>query len=270
MTENQDVSGRSEGAGDASDHDPWLAALRERALAHARATPQEWPRTLKISAIAIALLAHVLFGFWLASLMRQRPSNDDPAISVELLAAPPPEPELPVPPPAPARSVPTQAALAPQRPAQPREDAMSATIAIPAAPQPFSSAALFNPDGSVKLPLSKLTPHEKGMERGRELMQRGHNLLHCSRGRLQAYVSPEEASSAAAARRAMYLGMFHSPSDDPLLKGIAIPGESAAAGDAAAERERIKARACDDDVWQRPMPEPKRQSAQTPADATPG
>lgn len=105
------------------------------------------------------------------------------------------------------------------------------------------------------------------MERGRELMRRGHNLLRCSRGRLQAYVSPEEAATAAATHRAAYLALFHSPADDPMLKGLAAPQESAAAGDAAAERARIEAEACDDDVWQRPLPLPGGKPA-LPAEET--
>jgi len=268
MTENLDVPGRSDGASDAPDHDSWQAALRKRALAHARAKPRPWPRALKISAIVIALLAHVLFGIWLASLMRQHPASEDSAIRVELIAALAPEPELPVPPAAEAPGAANHAVSAKPVPAH-RDDSMSATIAAPAQPVPFSSAALFNSDGSIKLPQSKPTPHEAGIERGRELMQRGHNLLHCSRGRLQAYVSPEQAATAAAAGRAMALGMFHNASDDPMLKSLAVPQESAAAGDAAADRARVAANACDDELWRRSMPLPKRKSAQVPADEIP-
>jgi len=267
MTENRDVSGRAGSVADA-DQDSWLAALRERALSNARRAPRPWPRALKISAAAIALLAHLLFGIWLARLMHLPPPSESDAIRVELLATTLPEPALPVPPLAPARNEPTPSATLSPRPERRRDDAMSASIAAPAPATPFSSAALFNADGSIRVPQVKPTPHEEGIARGRELMRRGHNLLHCSRGRLQAYASPQEASNAASAGRAAYLGMFHNPSDDPLLKSIADPDDAAAAGEMAADRARIEANACDDDVWQRPMPS-KHGSAQAPPDEVP-
>ncbi len=53
---------------------------------------------------------------------------------------------------------------------------------------PSASAAqplLFNPDGLVRLPSAPHfeSPHDAGIARGKELLARGHNLIHCRRSR---------------------------------------------------------------------------------------
>lgn len=145
MTENLNVAGRGERVDDANDHDAWLAALRERALAHARARPPASPRALKLGALALAVLAHLLFALWLRDLMRMPPATDNDRIAVTLIDAPPPEPALPEPPlPLPRVPAPVAARSILSARAAPAPDA------TPSAPPP--SLHLYNPDGSIALP----------------------------------------------------------------------------------------------------------------------
>jgi hypothetical protein len=199
--------------------------------------------------------------------MRPAPPSDAESIHVYLLPEPPPEPPLPEPPLPEASSAAAQAAPA-SAVAQPRPRAPAAapSTALPApqataseAPAPISLSTLFNPDGSIRLPAAeKPSAHEAGLARGRELMARGHNLLHCRRSAYDPAPTPEQAGNQAAAGAAMWHLMFGGLTrNDP--DQIALAARDAdAAGEMASAKRAVAMRACDDDLYHASPPQPAK------------
>jgi len=140
---------------DASPEGALHEGVRARAaLRRPAAPPQRWLRV----ALAIALLAHALLGWWLRDLMQPQGVADEERISVRLIDPVPDEPALPQPPTVPARpstaappqSAPLAATRMPATPASPR--------AVPAEPEaPALSLQLYKADGSISLPTEAAT-----------------------------------------------------------------------------------------------------------------
>src|SRR5438309_3071338 len=149
MIENTGNCG-SDNAETGHSADQWLAAMRERALAHARVSRAVWPRGWKWFAVTAAVLALVLLAVWLRHLMQAHPAFDDERIEVRLIDAPPPEPELPVPPPIVAQLHTPVASIAPRRantaPAAP------APVVSQETPNGVQQLRLYNIDGSIIVP----------------------------------------------------------------------------------------------------------------------
>ena len=131
-----------------------VCALHEGVRARATLRrPSRPPRRVLRIALAIALLAHGLLGWWLRDLMQPQAAVDDERIEVRLIDPMADEPALPLPPVAPTRT--PRAAIVPTGPAS----APSFRLAAPSSAQsasPQAEAALslqiYKADGSISLP----------------------------------------------------------------------------------------------------------------------
>ena len=214
--------------------DAWHADVRVRALS--RLAPAHAPRASRMVALALLLALHaVIFALWYANRFPSPPRSQD-VVQVRLIdESSPPAPVLPQP-----------IALSRSR---------SAATATPsAAPSPMAAALipatqpqpeLFNRDGSVRLPPeSRFSgPLQVGIARGRELLARGHNIIHCRRSRFDDGPTPAQAATAAARGAHMAHLIMGNPLDP--LNDVGQQQVEDAAGEHAAEKRRIEEQACD-------------------------
>lgn len=210
----------------------WDMEVRVRALAR---LGQRTPRRAWIAPLAVLSVLHALmFWRWYANRFELPPVSPT-VVEMRLIEEAVPPPALPVP-----RSPqrPTLAAAVP-RPAAPSP--MAAAILAAAPPQP----KLFNRDGTVQLPPSPRfsTPLDAGIARGRELLARGHNLIHCRRSRFDGAPTPAQTATAAAKRARMAHSVMGNPLDP--LNDVGEQQTEDAAGERAAEKRRIEEQACD-------------------------
>lgn len=199
--------------------------------------PAPAPRTSRIVALALLLALHVaIFALWYANRFPASP-HDPTVVQVRLIdESNPPAPMLPQP--SGLRRPRTAAAISP-----PAEPSSMAAALIPAAPpQP----ELFNRDGSVRLPPeARFTgPLQAGIARGRELLARGHNSIHCRRSKFDDSLTPAQAAAAAASKSHMAHLIMGNPLDP--LNDVGQGQAEDAAGEHAAEKRRIEEQACDD------------------------
>jgi hypothetical protein len=226
--------------------DEFRTAIRQQAIGHISARPRGESRVVTI-ALALAVLLHLLAAWWLFRLMSARPSIDIDRIEVRLLDVvqePPPPPQIPQRQPPP--SVPPIAA--PSRNPSPRTTTPEIAARI-VTPEPAMPLQLLEKNGAIRLPAETSTKsftakHDADIARARELMRRGHNLLHCRR-RDNPRATPEEVANAAGSDRETYLGMFHYPGSDAMLDRMAAPGDVAATREAAVDRETAARAVCD-------------------------
>lgn len=222
-------------AEDAAGQAQWDAEVRERALTRLGKRPARLPRYAGTVALAVLIALHaLLFVFWYASRF-PLPASHPSVVQVRLIdeSAPPRPPE-------PALVRRNQRVAASMLPVPPPVR----TAVAPSAPAPAQSL-LFNRDGSVRLPLAPrfTTPLEVGMVRGKELLARGHNLIHCRRSKFDDSPTPAEAAAAAASRAHMAHLIMGNPLD-PLNDIGEQQMEDSAAG-YAAEKRAIEEQACD-------------------------
>lgn len=83
-----------------------------------------------------------------------------------------------------------------------------------------------------------------GIGRGKELLARGHNIIHCRRSRFGNSLTPMEAAAAAASSADMAHLVMGNPLDP--LNDVGEQQAEYAAGEHAAEKRRIAEQACDD------------------------
>ncbi len=212
-----------------------MPKLRLRAIA--RLAPPSRPRSLGLVAlIALAGLHALVFWRWYDN-RYPLPAADTSVLEVRLIGESAPRPPM-----------------LPQ-PAPPHRTPMTATV-LPATPTPIpvqtgapavtiSSPLHFERDGTMRLPAEArfTTPLDTGIARGRELLARGHNLIHCRRSRFDN--SPTPAETAAAAARGAH--MAHLVMGNPLdpLNDVGQQQADDAAGEHAVEKRRIEEQACD-------------------------
>jgi hypothetical protein len=192
-----------------------LEAMRARRAALRRGA---LPKRIVRIALAVGVVVHLLLGLGLYELMRPLPSNEEPGMFVRILDAPLPEPALPDPPP-------RQPNVAQQKsiskpvpvPAVPPIGAHAAASApVPAASEApaLDTSALFNADGSVRIaPAPKASPHEEGMERSRELLARGHNVLHCTQAQGRTNGHHESLGDEVARKYLGLIGLYNAHSE---------------------------------------------------------
>lgn len=233
MTQQQVFDG-----GDAATKLPeWDADIRARALARPGLRPARLPRYARTLALAILIALHALmFAFWYASRF-PRPATHPSVVQVRLIddsvAPMPPLPE------------PSRQATNAQRVSMRRSMAVQLKAEAPA--RAVSPALrLFDPDGSVRLPLAPRfkTPLAAGIVRGRELLARGHNIIHCRRSRFDNAPTPAEMATAIARGAHMAHLVMGNPLDP--LNDVGQRQQEDAAGEHAAEKREIEDRACDD------------------------
>lgn len=225
-----------EDAEEITTNDAWQSAIRVQALERLARRPPQAPRVLRIVALAILLALHAaVFLIWYATRYRVS-ATDDAVVQVRLLEAPAALP-LPVPPPPHVRA--TRPVMTPVLP-----PATTATVIEPTAPLEPTSPQLFNRDGSIHLPVeTAATPLQAGLARGRELLARGHNIIHCKRSRFDNSLTPAEAAAAAASSAHMAHLIMGNPLD--VLNDVGQGQAEDAAGEHAARKRRIEELACD-------------------------
>ena len=218
------------------------------------ASPHE--KHIVIAAIAVALLAHLLAAWWLQRLMHSRAGADEERIEVRLLdevvqpPLPVPEQRDPQPPvQTPAATFPSMRSVTPSAPsaaAAVRSDSTQTSLPL----------QLLESDGAIRLPAEQKKPsfgskqaHE--MAYARELMKRGHNMLHCRR-KDNPHASPEEIANNAARGREMYSGMFHYPASDAMLDRAIAPRIVADTREAIVDKEALAQAVCDETVYDHP------------------
>jgi hypothetical protein len=244
----------------------WNEGVRARAIAHARAREPGGPRLLGATAICIAIIVHLFAAIGLYLLMQPRPVVDEGRLEVRLLDAAPVEPELPQPP---DRSAPT---AAPSTASQHPEPTLAAAPSVATAPPssapapsaPSLSARWLNPDGSVRLaPAAKPSAHEAGLERGRELMARGHNVLRCAHDTIVDSSAPTINESGAHQARVTRLLAFATPRawEVPAQRDSQVDIDAAYSSDSTIDHLTAIGQDCDDTFYRRPPPqaaEPRR------------
>jgi hypothetical protein len=229
-------------------------AMRQIAAARLRAQHASARRGLRI-ALVLAVVLHLVAGWWFAHQLGMRTGDDGERISVRLLDPPEEVPREP-------SAAPLPRAPLPQAPAS-----RSAVAARNAAPRPHGADAshvadasheaslpgdavgalhLLETDGSIRMPAAERTLASKH----RELMQRGHNMLHCA-PRDRTHGTPEAVANAAGAARATYLAMFHYPGADALLDRMGAAADVGATIEETAKNEARRSAVCDDRLHDR-------------------
>ena len=220
----------------ATDRDRVLDAdIRKRALARMGSRGNRLPRALRIGALAAMLALHGLaLTLWYANRFVSH-LPDASVVQIRLLDVPVPLPR----PPEPANPHRAPAMTAAVLPAPASKPVIAPNAAAATGQQPL----IFNRDGSIILPPDKPTPLEAGLARGRELLARGHNIIHCRRSKFDN--SPTIAEAANNAARAAH--MAHLVMGNPLdpLNDVGQQQQEEGASDLAARKREIARQACD-------------------------
>ena len=222
---------------DLSQDHAWHTAIRMQALERLTTTRRRRPRYPLSAVLAVLVALHgLMFWRWYASRFPMPPSQPT-IVQVRLIDESIPPPPVP---PHPAMSQRSHRAIGlPPRPVAPPPMAAALLPASPLRP------VLFNHDGSVRLaPQARFVPpQEAGVARGRELLARGHNIIHCRRSRFDNSPTATEAATAAARGARMAHLVMGNPLDP--LNDVGQPQAEDAAGEHAAEKRRIEEQACD-------------------------
>jgi hypothetical protein len=227
---------REEAIGDLAD---WCGDVRLRAVTRRRQSLPFSTGAWRWWVLATVLALHVVVFVALRDSVRKPTQPDEISMLVELVTPPR---DVPVPQPAAQRA---DHSASPIRAAPiTRMPAAAPTLARPSAPPDVPM--LFNRDGSLNVPTSKplTTKFDDGIARGRELLARGHNSLHCRHGGFDDGLTPAEAAGDAA-RSSRTARLVTGDPLDPLLNVGAAQADDAAADRAATLRE-IEQHICDD------------------------
>jgi hypothetical protein len=232
-----------------------MSAHSARSSRYSGRTPDRIVRIALLFAIAI----HVLLALALREAMRQPPSNEGPGLLVHIIDAAPAEPPLPEP------SPPDRSASAPEAhplfvPSLSNRPQLARAPTLPTGsttPPTIASPQWFNADGSVRLaPVDKPTPHEAGMERGRELLARGHNVLRCSHSRFDPRPTAEEEGNEAIRSTRLLGNMFQRPWDIQAQHDAQVQADVSASSDLAIDERKVEDETCDDAFSHRPWAKP--------------
>jgi hypothetical protein len=188
--------------------DAATALIRARALTRRDAEATQ-PKHIRRVALIVGIGANLLVIFALYEAMRPQQASEDKSIQVQMFAEAPAEPPLPEPAPAPAAVV--QPARSVSRTVLPAPSPTTTVLAMPSPTKKSDMPSqLFNPDGSIRLaPAASLTPHEQGLERSRELMSRGHNVLHCRQSSYaESYKADESLGDEIARKYLSRVGLY--------------------------------------------------------------
>jgi hypothetical protein len=73
-----------------------------------------------------------------------------------------------------------------------------------------SSPKLFNPDGSIRIPSEPPLHARTPQQLSAELMQRGHNILHCRQSRFASgYKRDESVGDEIARKYLVWIGLYN-------------------------------------------------------------
>lgn len=232
------------GTGDAS----WQDAARARALGRGSRQASQPPQQVKRVALAVGVVVHLILLFAVREAMRPEPIIVAKGIQVEIYDAPAAVPPLPEPP---AAAKPVRASVLATLP-DTAHTAQSFTITANTSAADAAPVALplFNPDGSIQLPATaKPTAHEAGLQRGRELLARGHNLLHCRRSAYDTTPTDVEQGNNAGRDAAMGHVLFDGIEKNSLAIKAAAALDIASSATMATVNAAVAEQACDGDVW---------------------
>ncbi|HET8942386.1 MAG TPA: hypothetical protein VFN13_10415 [Rudaea sp.] len=205
----------------------WQGDIRARAQARiASAAQKRWFQRLRFWALGLALVLHSILLVGLREAMQVPMQHQDGDLQIVLLDLRPPP--LPQPPPIPKRiraaTGDTRAARAAAA-ASPPQSAMSSSMA-PSVPP----LQLFNRNGSIWQPTRPLATTPTPQERAEELLQRGHNILHCRPTRFtRTYRYDESLGDRIARKYLVWVGLYGQAPRDRLQRRL---HEAAAACDA--------------------------------------
>lgn len=219
-----------------ASEESWFAAVRAQALARMQRPPPRVPRVMHITVLATLLALHgAIFLVWYASRfpLGQKAATVVQVRLIEESAAPMPSLPQPV----------RKEASARAQPSPPRQSMAAELKTEASSPTASPPPLLFNRDGTVHLPPPAPTPWEEGLARGRELLARGHNIIHCRRSRFDDGLTPAQAAAAAASSAHMAHLIMGNPLDP--LNDVGQRQTEDAAGEHAAEKRRIEEQACD-------------------------
>jgi hypothetical protein len=89
--------------------------------------------------------------------------------------------------------------------------AAAPSVAPAAAPSEIAvSPQLFNPDGSIRIPSEPRLHTRTPLQLSAELMQRGHNILHCRQSRFASgYKRDESVGDGIARKYLVWIGMYN-------------------------------------------------------------
>lgn len=213
----------------------WHASVRGRARARGARPPASRPRWMAVLAALVGVHA-LVFWRWYQSRFPIA-AADSTILEVRLVDEPTPPPRVSTS--QPTRPTHIAAAMLPALPLSPPPVAAPESFAPP---QP----QLFERDGSVRLaPEARfISPHDTGIARGRELLARGHNLIHCRRSKFDDSPTPAEMASAVAQGAHMAHLVMGNPVDP--LNDVGQQQQEEGAGEYAANKREIEERACDD------------------------
>jgi hypothetical protein len=218
----------------------WSEAIRQRALTELERPPPPRYWRWYAAALILPLLLHLGLLIELREAM-QTPARDDESVVQVILLNPELPPPMPVAPPLLTRA---------NTPARIGTSIAASSDFAPAAPaltpdQASTMPRIFNQDGSIRLPpaASAVTPREAGLARGRKLLARGHNMIHCRRSKFDNGPTPEEAGNQAGRGARMAQLIMGNPLDP--LANVGAAQEVDTARELAAAKRAIEEQACD-------------------------
>ncbi|MGA9335293.1 MAG: hypothetical protein WBV39_13525, partial [Rudaea sp.] len=177
----------------------WQDDIRARAKLRLAQTPKgNWIRRLRYWALAMALVLHLGLLVGLRNAMRVQQPQRQTMLQVVFLdtRAPPPVPRPP---------------RMPGRVLAPASHRHTAHIPVPQSTSPASTATsnepaaprlqLFNRNGTIWQPARAIASIPTSRERAEELLQRGHNILHCRPTRFTQSYRYDESVGDRIARK---------------------------------------------------------------------
>ena len=185
----------------------WQHDIRARVRARSAGTTQKrWYQRVRYWALGLALVLHLglLVGLRDAMHIPMQPQSSE--IQVVFLKSPPPPP-MPQPQPFPKR---TRATTSANRVAQMAAPVASAQ-STPATPRPAITPQLdlFNRNGTIWQPSRPIAAAPTPQERAEELLQRGHNILHCRATRFtRTYRYDESLGDRIARKYLVWVGLY--------------------------------------------------------------
>jgi hypothetical protein len=182
----------------------WRDDIRRHALRQLALRPAKPPKALRIGVLAVLLLLHAVWLIGLRHAMHVPTASDDTAVEIRLITGSP-EPLLPEPQARAARV----AEPSPRRISiTPRPTAVATTTVTPG--EAAEMPQLFDADGAVRLP-ADVKPHAPTqMQIAAELMQRGHNVLHCRKTRYASGYKRDESLGNEVARKYLsWVGLYN-------------------------------------------------------------
>lgn len=199
-----------------------------RARAQARLTHKQESRPfgrLRYWALALALALHLGLLIGLRDAMHVPLPQAQTEMQIVFLDSRPPPP-MPVPPPMRKQAPPTSSNAHTMSVRAPTRSPSTATPATQSSPP----LELFNRNGTIWQPARPIASAPTAKERGEELLQRGHNILHCKSTQFtRTYRYDESLGDRIARKYLVWIGLYGAAPRERLQRHLS---EASAACDA--------------------------------------